>query len=323
MNLLVDIEVPGRLRAAFTLDPGAPTAVIGPNGSGKTTLLKVLAGIIEPTGSITFDGVSWTEPTRRIQDRRVGYVFQDINLFPHLNAIENVAFGLHARGVARSAALDQALTWLERFEIGDLAQRRPSELSGGQAQRVAIARALAVGPDLLLLDEPFSGLDVGVAAALRVELAQHLGDFPGLALMVTHDAIDALTLAQQVLVLDEGAIAQRGTPVEVAARPRTDHVARLVGLNVHREGDSLLAFRPSAVTVSVERPMGSARHVWHGLISGLAPHGDAVRLAVDAGQVILADITPAAAAELALAPGREVWLAVKETAVDWYPAHPR
>jgi molybdate transport system ATP-binding protein len=163
---------------------------------------------------------------------------------------------------------------------------------------------------------------VGVAATLRVELAQHLADFPGLALVVTHDAIDALTLATEVLVLDDGAVAQRGTPAEVAARPRTDHVARLVGLNVHRDGDSLRAFRPSAVTVSADRPVGSARHVWHGRISGLAAHGDAVRLSVDAGPIILADITPAAAAEMALAPGREVWLAVKETAVDWYPAHP-
>ena len=242
-----------------------------------------------------------------------------------------MAFGPRSRGLPRRAADRLAREWLDRLAVGDLAARRPGELSGGQAQRVAIARALATEPDLLLLDEPFAGLDVGVAAALRVELRRHLAAFAGVTILVTHDPLDALTLAGTVLVLDGGRVAQTGTPQEVAARPLTDHVARLVGLNVVGSGadgrDLLRAFRPSAVTVSPTEPDGSARYRWRGEVTGLAPHGDQVRLQVqvaapgpDAGRDLLADVTPAAVTELALVPGRAVWLSVKATAVDTYPA---
>jgi len=214
--------------------------------------------------------------------------------------------------------------WLERFGIAELADRRPRELSGGQAQRVAIARALATDPDVLLLDEPFSGLDVSVQMALRIELGQHLRDFAGIALLVTHDAIDALTLADRVLVLDAGRVAQVGPPAEVAARPRTPHVARLVGLNLVSDGEEQVAFTPDAVVVSIGEPDGSSRLRWRGPVASVAPHGDAVRLLVHAEPDLLADVTPAAAHELGLAPGREVWLSVKATAVSRYgPEHDR
>jgi molybdate transport system ATP-binding protein len=213
-----------------------------------------------------------------------------------------------------------ALGWLERFGIADLAHRRPRELSGGQAQRVAIARALATEPEVLLLDEPFTGLDVSVQMALRIELGQHLRDFAGTALLVTHDPIDALTLADRVLVLDEGRVAQTGPAAEVAARPRTSHVARLVGLNLVRDAEELMAFTPDAVTVSLVEPEGSSRLHWHGPIATLSPHGDAVRLLVHASPDLLADVTPAAATELGLVPGREVWLSAKATAVSRYGA---
>ncbi|MCW2792732.1 MAG: phnT [Nocardioides sp.] len=321
-GLVADLRVPGRLDARVTAVPGEVVAVIGPNGAGKTTMLRALAGLVELEGSVEVDGASWTDPPRLVRERSLGFVFQDQSLFPHLSALDNVAFGLRSRGVARARAAATAHEWLDRFGIDDLAGRRPHELSGGQAQRVAIARALAPAPSLLLLDEPFAGLDVGVATALRLELARHLASYDGIALLVTHDALDALTLADTVLVLDGGRVAQTGTPHDVAARPRTDHVARLVGLNVIRDDDSFRSFSPSAVTVSLAQPEGSARHRWHGTVLSAAPHGDAVRLLVGADRELIADVTPAATAELGLVPGRAVWLSVKETAVQTYALGP-
>ena len=161
-----------------------------------------------------------------------------------------------------------------------------------------------------------------------MSLAQHLATYAGTTLLVTHDALDALTLADRVLVLDGGEVAQVGTPHEVAARPSTAHVARLVGLNVVPEGPDMRSFPPSAVTVSTQPPQGSARLTWHGRVAGTTPHGDALRLLVTTddgtGQSpdLLADVTPSAAVDLDLTPGREVWLSVKETATTTYRLRP-
>jgi len=314
------LVVAGRLDVELAAEPGEVVAVIGPNGAGKSTLLAALAGLVPADGRVVVDGTSWTDPPRTVQERRVGVVFQAGLLFPHLTALDNVAFGPRARGSDRVEADALARDWLDRFGIADLAARRPGELSGGQAQRVAIARALAGDPALLLMDEPFAGLDPGVAASLRLELARHLAAYDGVCLLVTHDAIDALTLADRVLVLEEGRIVQAGTPPEVAARPLTEHVARLVGLNVLREGDDLLAFEPAVVTVSRTEPEGSPRHHWHGAIAQVAVHGAAVRLLVRGDRDVLADVTPEAVHELGLASGAEVWVSVKESAVRRYPA---
>jgi molybdate transport system ATP-binding protein len=320
--LELDVTVPGRLQAAASAEAGDVVAVIGPNGAGKSTLLRAIAGLVTSDGDIRVDGASWSSPPRPVRERSVGLSFQDQLLFPHLSALDNVAFGPRSRGVTRQAARATAQEWLERFGVADLAVRRPRELSGGQAQRVSIARALATEPQLLLLDEPFAGLDVGVATGLRIELARHLASYDGVTLLVTHAAIDALTLADQVWVLDRGRLAQVGPPREVAAQPLTDHVARLVGLNVLALGDRFMSFSPRVVTVSLAEPAGSARHRWHGVVTSLAPHGDAVRLLVAAEPDLLADVTPEAVAELGLAPGRTVWLSVKETAVRSYAAAP-
>lgn len=274
----VEVDLPGRVCAEVSAAVGEVLVVIGPNGAGKSTLLRAIAGL-EP-GRVRVGDDDWTD--REVPRRRVGYVFQDQSLFPHLSALDNVAFGPRARGRSRREADAAARTWLERFGIADLAGRRPRELSGGQAQRVAIARALATDPDVLLLDEPFTGLDVSAQMALRIELGEHLRDFAGVTLLVTHDAIDAVTLADRVLVLDEGRVAQVGPPAEVAAEPRTPHVARLVGLNLVPDGDELIAFTPDAVTVSLSEPEGSSRLRWRGTVATLAPHGDAVRLLVHA-----------------------------------------
>jgi molybdate transport system ATP-binding protein len=316
--LELSLTVPGRVQATGVADRGQVVAVIGPNGAGKTSLLRAVAGLVPAVGELRVEGRSWVDLP--VRERAVGMAFQGQLLFPHLTALENVAFGPRTAGAARDAARRTAQDWLDRFGVGELAGRRPRQLSGGQAQRVSIARALATDPRVLLLDEPFSGLDVGVAASLRVELARHLASYDGVTLLVTHDAIDALTLADVVWVLDDGRLVQVGPPREVAAAPLTRHVARLVGLNVLTEGDRFLSFSPSSVTVSPAEPAGSARHRWPGTVTSLAPHGDAVRVLVSGEHELLADVTPAAVAELELAPGRQVWLSVKETAVRGYVA---
>jgi molybdate transport system ATP-binding protein len=312
----VSLRVAERVEAAFTAQPGEVLAVIGPNGAGKTSLVRALAGLVPADGHARLDGDDLLRMPAR--DRLVGLVFQGQLLFPHLTALGNVAFGPRARGTSRAEAEADARAWLERFGIGELADRRPRQLSGGQAQRVAIARALATSPSLLLLDEPLTGLDVKVAMALRIELGRHLASYDGVTLLVTHDAIDALTIADRVLVLDEGRVAQLGTPAEVSQRPRTEHVARLVGLNVVRHGEELMAFTPDAVVVTLQEPVGSPRFHWHGRVADVSPHGDAVRLLVHAQPDLIADVTPAAATEMSLVPGREVWLSVKATAVRSY-----
>lgn len=315
-GLQVDLTVPERVTAELTAEPGAVVAVIGPNGAGKSSLVRALAGLVPADGTAVLDGVDLLALSAR--DREVGLVFQGQLLFPHLSALDNVAFGPRSRGGSRRTADQKAQALLDSFGIGDLSHRRPRELSGGQAQRVAIARALATEPRLLLLDEPFAGLDVTVAMSLRIELAQHLRGFDGVAILVTHEAIDALTLADQVLVLDGGQVAQSGTPQHVAAQPATDHVARLVGVNLIRRPDQFTTFAPRDVTVSLRRPEGSARLQWQGSIASAQQHGDAVRLLVNSEPPLLADVTPQATAELGLTTGREVWLSVKATAVRRY-----
>lgn len=315
-GLQADLTVPGRVTVALDAAAGSVVAVIGPNGAGKSSFVRALAGLVPADGTALLDGSDLLRMSAR--DRHVGLVFQGQLLFPHLSALDNVAFGPRSRGRSRREADRKAQQLLDTFGIGHLSHRKPRELSGGQAQRVAIARALATEPRMLLLDEPFAGLDVTVAMALRIELAQHLASFEGVTILVTHEAIDALTLADQVLVLDDGEVAQRGTPQHVAARPATDHVARLVGVNLIREHDEFTTFLPRDVTVSLRRPEGSARLQWQGSVASAQQHGDAVRLLVSSEPPLLADVTPQAAAELGLAPGREVWLSVKATAVSRY-----
>ncbi|MFE5670771.1 ABC transporter ATP-binding protein [Agromyces sp. NPDC056523] len=213
--------------AAFDVAPGHPLAVIGPNGAGKSTLLAAIAGLVSlDAGRVRIgDRTIDTLPPER---RRVGVVFQDHVLFPHLSVRDNVAFAARMRGGSRAAARAAAGPWLERYGLAALADRLPGELSGGQAQRVALARALAAEPDVLLLDEPMSALDVEVRAGMRAELAAHVREFGGATVLVTHSRADAAALADTVLVLEDGAVTQRGTLAELAAEPATPYVRRML-----------------------------------------------------------------------------------------------
>ena len=329
-----------QLDIELTVAPGEVVALLGPNGAGKSTALQALAGLVPLTGGdIQLAGRCLDDPAARLLvptvDRGVGMVFQDYLLFPHLSALENIAFGPRAAGTPRRQARAHARTWLDRMGLHDLGGVKPRALSGGQAQRVALARALAAGPSLLLLDEPLSALDAGTRSLVRSDLRRHLVDFPGCSVLVTHDPLDAMVLADRLVVIEQGRVVQTGAPSEVARSPRTDYVARLVGLNLYRgqatgshveldgggrfvtadsaTGEVFVTFRPSAVALHRTRPEGSARNAWLGHVTGIERHGDTVRVEVEGTPTVLADVTPAAVAELDLAPGAPVWVSVKAT----------
>ncbi|HEY7047613.1 MAG TPA: ABC transporter ATP-binding protein [Jatrophihabitantaceae bacterium] len=337
-----------RLDVEIRADPGEIVAVLGPNGAGKTTLLRVLAGLLPlAAGRIELGGAVLDDPTagvfRDAARRRVGVVFQDYRLFPRMRIVDNVAFGPRSRGVPRAASRQLARHWLERLDIGELARRRPPQLSGGQAQRVALARALAAEPDLLLLDEPLAALDARTRATVQGELREHLTEFAGPTLFVTHDPLEALLLADRIVVLESGQVVQQGSPHDIAARPATDYVAKLVGVNLYAgaatsgrveldgggtivigdaelAGRALVAVRPSAITVHTTRPdHSSARNVWAGRIDALAPLGDRIRLSVSGTPSALVDVTAPAVTELGLTRGQDVWLATKATDLIAYP----
>lgn len=352
MSLSAQLEL---ARPAFSLDielnaaSGQTVALLGPNGSGKTTALRCLAGLSTAQRQrIEIDGVVVADSEPGIdlppEQRSVGFVFQDYLLFPHLSALDNVAFGPRARGVSRGEAEVRAQVWLERLGVAEFARRRPGELSGGQAQRVALARALVNEPALLLLDEPLAALDAATRAGVRSTLREHLGEFAGVAVMVTHDAIDAMVLSDRVVVLDSGRVIQIGTPAEIAQQPASEYVAELVGVNLLRgvceepgvvrldsgarvnvadraiTGSVVVAMRPEAVAVHVVQPAaGSPRNVWTGTIAEVEFRGDLVRLRVDGAPALNVVVTPGAVAELDLHEGQPVWLTAKASELVAYP----
>lgn len=210
-------------RGAFTLDvrltvaPGEVLALLGPNGAGKTTSLRALAGLAPLTGGyLRLDGTTLEEPAARRRTpperRPVGVIFQDYLLFPHLTALDNVAFGPRCHGASRARARAVAADLLARMGLADHAGVKPRRLSGGQAQRVALARALAIEPRLLLLDEPLAALDALARLDVRAELRRRLAAFEAVAVLVTHDPLDAMVLADRLVVIEHGRVVQEGTP---------------------------------------------------------------------------------------------------------------
>jgi molybdate transport system ATP-binding protein len=337
----VDVEL--------TVAPQETVALLGPNGAGKSTILDVAAGLLRPDrGRVALDGrlltavgdsgaATWVPS----YDRHIAMLAQDPLLFPHLSVLENVEFAPRSQGAGRADARTTAQRWLEEVGVLDLAERRPAQVSGGQAQRVAVARALAADPRLLLLDEPMAALDVAVTPALRQTLRRVLQDRS--AVVVTHDPLDALLLADRVVILEAGRIVEEGPAAEVLARPRSAFAARIAGLNmlvgtwrggaVHTasgvdvhglgsgpppgEGEAVVAvFSPSAVSVFRDTPGGSPRNALDCTLTDIEPHGDRIR--VRAGD-LSADVTPQAVAELDLVPGARVVLSVKANEVAVYP----
>ncbi|MCC6436527.1 MAG: ABC transporter ATP-binding protein [Acidimicrobiales bacterium] len=336
------------LDVAVSVRSGELVAVLGPNGAGKTSLLRAAAGLLPiDAGRIALDGVVLDDPAAGVfvpaEARSIGVVFQDYLLFPNLSVLENVAFGLRARGVARYAARATATAWLERVGLDAYAGRRPRQLSGGQQQRVALARALAPEPRLLLLDEPFAALDVATRTELRRELRRTLEGFDGVRLLITHDPLDAAAVADRVIVLEGGRVTQQGTLAEVTAHPRSRYVAELVGVNLLHgrlargvltlagggqvitadtevdEGAAFAVIRPQAVSLHASQPHGSPRNCWPLTVLELDRHGDRVRVRLGEAVPLTAEITTAALAELALQPGDEVWATAKATEVVAYP----
>jgi molybdate transport system ATP-binding protein len=332
--------------------PGETVAVLGPNGAGKSTLLGVLSGLLRPTagravldGEVLFDlsARHWLPPYRR----GVTLLAQEALLFPHLTARQNVEFGPRSRGRSRADTRQAGERWLAEVDALALADRRPAELSGGQAQRVAIARALASEPKLLLLDEPMAALDAHVTPALRRMLRDVLRGRT--ALIVTHDVLDALVLADRVLVIADGRIRADGPTREVLERPTDPFTAELASLNLLvgtavasagsapdavelPDGRRLplvatgapagsavgVAVPPSVVSVRVEGDRADAAGGFEldATVQDLEPRGDLVRVRTD---TLVADLPPTAVADLDLTPGVRIRLSFDPASALVYP----
>lgn len=341
-HLDLDVE----LRA----NPGEVLALLGPNGSGKTTTLRVLAGLEAiDDGRVVIGDRIVDDPGRNVfvqpEHRHVSMMFQDHLLFPHMDLVDNVAFGLRANGIDRQTAGRRATEWLTRVGLGEHIRSRPGAVSGGQAQRAALARALVRDPALLLLDEPLSALDVGTRNSLRRDLRTHLDGFEGATLLVTHDPLDALALADHIAVIEDGRITQHGTLAEVTRSPQTAYVAELMGTNLLRgtasgtsvlversgsvtalppemtsvvvaeahHGPVIVLIRPNSITLHRNEPDSSQRNRFQGTVKGLDLLGDRVRVHLDALIPLVAEVTDRAVEELGLVSGSSIWVAFKAT----------
>jgi len=334
------------LEAAIDAVDGETLAVLGPNGAGKTTLLEALAGLIPlDRGVVELDGVAIQD--RPPERRRVGVAFQDGLLFPRMSVRENVAFPLRMRGASARDARRRAEDLLARLAPAIDPAVRPASLSGGEGQRVALARALATEPRLLLLDEPLASVDVSARADLRALLRREIDRFDGPCILVAHDPLDALTLADRVAILEHGRVVQTGTPEDIRRRPRTSYAADLVGVNLFAgrlepaadgsgtlrtpdgtvavawpEGigrsvidDVLATLPPTDISLHLDRPEGSPRNVLRGRVVEISTYGDRARVRVASTPPISAEVTRGSIERLGLAPGVEVFASFKAVEV--------
>lgn len=327
-------------------------ALLGPSGCGKTTMLRCLAGLTRPDeGEIEFRGQSWFSSSRKEcllpQQRDIGFLFQDYALFPHLSVEDNIAFGI--RHLAAADRRGRVAEMLAQFDLRGLERRLPRQISGGQQQRVALARALARRPRLLLLDEPLSALDSLLRDQLRSELRRRLVEMGTPTIIVTHDRIEALTLADRVALMDAGAIRQFGTIQDVFAHPADPKLARMVGVEtvidgeIIEENDGLAVVRIGSLKLLAVAPAGRSRFV-HVCIKGedvalqrndtastsvrnhlkstiksLTPEGPLVRVGLDCGFELTSLITRLANDEMKLNVGENVVAMLKAPAIHLIP----
>jgi molybdate transport system ATP-binding protein len=341
------------LRSEIEVKDRATVALLGPNGSGKSSFVRCLAGLIDvPDGEIEVDGVPWLSTAAGIdlepQQRSIGVVFQNLALFPHMSALANVAYGLRARGGSRRTSETKAEEWLRRLDATHLAQRSARSLSGGEAQKVALARALILEPRLLLLDEPLSSLDIENRTEARHLLMSVLEDVDGVKIIVTHDPVEALGMADRLAIMEAGRIVQIGAPGEISVRPRSRYAAKVAGVNLvrgvieQRDGLTLLnasgaelvvvpgaapagaeafaTFPASAVTLAEQRPEGSARNVFRATVLHVEVVEGRARVALEGPMPLTAEITVQSVGELDVRPGAERWASVKATEIEVYPA---
>ena len=337
------------LDITLTIKPGTTAALLGPNGAGKSTTIDTLAGLLPlKDGLIRLAGRVLDDVANDIflppEQRRIGVVFQRYLLFEHMSVLDNIAFGPASSGQGRRSARQSASRWVEALHLEELVDRRPKDLSGGEAQRVALARALATEPDLLLLDEPLAALDVGTRNELRRLLIRHLDDYAGPRLLITHDPADAFLLADEIHILEAGRIVQSGTPEQIRQHPATAYVAALAGTNLltgtnhngaidldehshglrtsdtHTNGPVLITVHPAAISLHLEQPHGSPRNTWLTTIASIEPLGDTTRITLADPLPLGVDITPASTAALKLEPGSPIWASVKATEIGVSPA---
>ena len=338
-----------RFDAAFDVGAGEVLALVGPSGAGKSTCMAAIAGLIElESGRVGLGNDVWCDTRLGIDrpphQRRVGFLHQNYALFPHLSVMHNVVYGARARGISRAVARKRASEWLERFDMAGFGDRPVGALSGGQRQRIALARALASGAGVLLLDEPFGSLDVSTRNSVRRELGDFLREVQLPTVFVTHDPTDALAMARRIAILEAGKISQIGPWDELLARPKTPFVADLFGLNFYRgemstgeglrearvgnvvfhvlgtgtSGPIALSFPPSTVTLSLAKPGGSAQNTFQGVVREISPLPEKIRVVLDCGVTVAADVVREAAASLGLSRGQAMWISIKATAIQVY-----
>lgn len=342
-----------RIEAELDADAGETVALLGPNGSGKSSIVACLAGLVTPAeGTVTLDGRPLDDVAAGLhvpsEERPIGITFQDGLLFPHLSAVENAAFPLRAQGLEKDRSRDRARELLGRlgFPTGRLSAR-PSDLSGGEAQRVVLARALIGEPRLLLLDEPTSSLDVRARSELRPLIRSILDGFEGIRVLVTHDPVEAMTLADRIVVLEAGRVTQRGTPEQLRNAPHTPYVADLVGVNlfagrleplddgagriVTDSGDVVVPWpgdaarepvrdvlgvlRPADVALHVRPPEGSARNTLRGRVAEIAVEGQRARVRLASAPPVVAEVTLGSIGRLGIHEGADVWASFKAVEV--------